>query len=168
MSWQHINSTFSVECKRTLCVQSQHSLNSHINAPKLVALKHDLAHLLAVPQRVHGRLGQENFATSSVDLELLVEGKVPQVLHVVPLLDDAVLHGIADLQHGSGSGSLVAAHDILDDHVALAGAALFLGTQDRSAHDGRVLELGEVLGCVADLKEAGTAIENCLGAVLES
>lgn len=84
------------------------------------------------------------------------------MLHVVPLLDNTVLHGIANLQHGPGRGGLVTAHDVLDDHVAFASAAFFLGTQDRRAHDGGVLELGEVLGGVADFEEAGTAIEDCV------
>lgn len=89
------------------------------------------------------------------------------MLHVVPLLDDAVFHRVADLQHGAGGSSLVAAHDVLDDHVAVPAAALLLGPQDRSADDGGVLELREVLGRVADLEEAGAAIEDCVTSVLE-
>jgi len=142
-----------------LCVQRQHGLDGNVDTAEAVAVKHDLAHLLPVLEGVHGRLGQQDLTACGVDLHLLVEGVVPQVLHVVPLLDDAVLHGVGYLQHGTGGGRLVAAHDVLDDHVALAGT-LLLGTQDRPAYDGGVLELGEVLGGIADLEESGTAIED--------
>lgn len=142
----------------TLSVERQHRLDGHVDTPKLIPLKHDLAHLLAVLERVEGRLRQQDLAAARVDLELLEKGIVPQVLHVVPLLDDAVLHGVADLQHGARLGRLVAAHDVLDLEVR---AALFLGTQDRPADDGRELEFGKVLRRIADLEEAGAAIEDC-------
>lgn len=142
-------------------VQRQHGLDGHVDTAKGIAIKHDLAHLLPVLERVHGGLRQQDLAALGLDLHLLVEGVVPEVLHVVPLLDNAVLHGVGYLQHGAGGGGLVTAHDVLDDHVGLAKAgALLLGTYDRSADDGGVLELGEVLGGVADFEEAGTAIEN--------
>lgn len=80
------------------------------------------------------------------------------MLHVVPPLDDAVLHGVGYLEHGAGGGGLVATHDVLDDDVIIA-APLF-GSQDRAADDGRELVLGEVLRGVADFQEAGAPIED--------
>lgn len=93
-----------------------------------------------------------------VDFEFLEECVVPQVLHVVPFLDDAVLHWIADLQHGAGRRRFVAAHNVLDHHIR---AAFLFGTEDWSANDGGVLEFGEVLCGIADFEEAGAAIEHC-------
>lgn len=135
--------------EHTLRIQSQHSLNSHINTPKTIPLEHDLAHLLAVPEGIHGRFGEEDLAATGVDLHLVEEGVVPEVLHVVPFLDDAVLHRIGNLEHGASSGGLVAAHDVLDDHAVRVGPALF-GSQYRSSHDRGKLVLGEVLGGVPD------------------
>lgn len=137
--------------KHTLRIQSQHSLNSDIDTTEAVALEHDLAHLLAVPEGVHGGLGEEDLAAAGVDLHLVEEGVVPEVLHVVPLLDDAVLHGVGDLEHGAGGGRLVAAHDVLDGEPVRLGAAALLGPQDRPPHDRRELVFGEVLGRVSDL-----------------
>jgi hypothetical protein len=79
------------------------------------------------------------------------------MLHIIPLLDDTVLHGVADLKHGASGGGLVTAHDVLDDNVAVG---LLLRSQDRSADDGRVLVLGEILRSISDLEEAGTAVED--------
>lgn len=151
----------SISARRTLGIQGQHRLDRHVDAAEAVALEHDLAHLLAVLERVHGRLRQQDLAALGVRLHLLVEGVVPEVLHVVPLLHDAVLHRVADLEHSAGGGGLVAAHDVLDDHIVdLLRGALLLGPQDRPADDGRVLEFGEVLGGVADLEETGAAVED--------
>lgn len=73
---------------------------------------------LAVLGGVHGGLGQEDLAVAGVDVELLrAEGVVPQVLHVVPVPDDAVLHGVVDLQHGAQLAGLVAHHQILEGGV---------------------------------------------------
>jgi hypothetical protein len=79
------------------------------------------------------------------------------MFHIVPLLNDAVLHGVADLEHCSRSGSFVTAHDILDDNIAIG---LLLGTKDRSAYDGGVLMLGEVLRGISDLEETGASVED--------
>jgi hypothetical protein len=51
-------------------------------------------------------------------------------------------YGIGDLQHGSGSGSLVAAHDVLELDIQ---TSLLFGTEDGAADDGGVLLFGEVL-----------------------
>jgi DUF1009 family protein len=113
--------------------------------------------VLSVLQRVHRRLRQENLLPVRVHLELLVKRVIPQVLHVVPLLDNAVLHGVADLEHGAGGSRVVAAHDVLDDNIAVGP---FLRSQDGPAHDGRELVLGEVLRGISDLEEAGAAVED--------
>ena len=64
----------------------------NVHAAEVVLLEHDVAHLLAVLERVHGRFGEEDLAAGGVDLHLLVEGEVPEVFHVIPSLDDPVLH----------------------------------------------------------------------------
>lgn len=141
----------------TLGVESQNGLDCNVDTAESISIKHNLAHLLAVLKRVHGRLRQEDLLALRVDLELLVKGVIPKMLHVIPLLDDTVLHGVADLEHGSGGGGLVTAHDILDNEIAIG---LLLRTQDRPADDGGVLMLGEVLRGISDLEETGTSIED--------
>lgn len=64
---------------------------------------------------VHGGLGQKDLAVAGVDVELLwAKGVVPQVLHVIPVPDNAVLHGVVDLQHGAQLAGLVPDHQILE------------------------------------------------------
>lgn len=132
-------------------------MNGDVYTAESVSVKHDLAHLLAVPERVHRRFCEQNLLAFGVDLELLVKSIIPQVLHVIPLLDDAILHGVAYLQHGAGGGRLVTAHDVLDYYVIVR---LLLRSQNRPADNGRKLVLGKVLRSVADLEEAGAAVED--------
>lgn len=79
------------------------------------------------------------------------------MLHVLPILDNSVLHGIADLQHRPSRRRVVTAHDVLDDHIVVC--PLF-GSEDRPTDNRRILVLGEVLGGISDLEESGTAVEN--------
>lgn len=154
-----VASTASVKLREqlTLRVQGQDGLDGNVNTSESVSIKHDLAHLLPVLERVHRRLCQEDLLALRIHLELLKKSIIPEVLHVIPLLDDAVLHGIADLKHRSGGGGLVTAHDVLDHQVAVR---LLLGPEDWPTDDGRVLVLGEVLRGISDLEETGTAVED--------
>ena len=78
--------------ERTLSVQGQHRLYSHIDAAEVVSFKHDFAHLLSVFERVHRWLGQEDLAPRGADFHLFVKCVVPEVRHVVPVFHDAVFH----------------------------------------------------------------------------
>ena len=53
-----------------------------------------LGHLLSVGLGVEGGLGQEDGVLLRGDTELVVEGVVPDLLHVVPVGDDTVLNGV--------------------------------------------------------------------------
>lgn len=130
---------------RTLGIECEDGLDCDVDAAKLVILKHDLGHLLAVLERVHRGLGEEDLAPARVDLEFLLERVVPQDLHVVPVLDDAVVHGLRQLQERAVLGRLVPDHDVLDGRRRGALAAL-LGAQDRATDQGRESVRGEVCG----------------------
>jgi len=83
------------------------------------------------------------------------------MLHVVPLLDNTILHGIGDLEHGAGGGGLITAHNVLDDDV-IVGASLF-SSQDRSADDGWELVFGEILRSVSNLEETSASVKDWSG-----
>lgn len=142
-----------------MSIKSQYGLDRNVDTTEAVALEHDLTHLLAVLEGVHRGLSQEDLATTGVDLELFEEGEVPEVLHVVPVPDDTILHRIRYLKHGAGGSSLISTHDVLDDQVAGVGA-LFFATQDRPADHRGELVLGEVLGGIANLEETGASIKD--------
>jgi hypothetical protein len=72
-------------------VERKDGLDRHVHGRHVERLEHDLSHLLAVGLRVERRLGQEDRVLLGRDAELVVEGVVPDLLHVVPVGDDAVL-----------------------------------------------------------------------------
>merc|ERR1711992_166191 len=63
-------------------------------AGMLKVSEHDLGHLLPVGLGVEGGLGKEDGLLLGGNAELVVEGVVPDLLHVVPVGDDSVLDGV--------------------------------------------------------------------------
>ncbi|KFZ66086.1 hypothetical protein N338_07072, partial [Podiceps cristatus] len=74
-------------------VQGQHGLDGHVHGRGVEGLKHDLylRHLLPVGLGVEGGLCQQHGVLLGSHAQLVVEGVVPDLLHVVPVGDDAVL-----------------------------------------------------------------------------
>merc|ERR1712061_29069 len=75
-------------------VQGEHSLDGDVHGGHVEGLEHDLGHLLPVGLGVEGGLDQEDGLLLGGDTELVVEGVVPDLLHVIPVGDDSVLHGV--------------------------------------------------------------------------
>merc|ERR1719443_1617253 len=75
-------------------VKGEHSLDGDIHGRHVEGLEHDLGHLLPVGLGVQGGLSQEDGLFLGGDTQLIVEGVVPDLLHVVPVGDDTVLHGV--------------------------------------------------------------------------
>ena len=136
-AWEAIKSTATAaihvewDAKLTLGIEGQDGLDGDIDALEAILLKHALDHLFPVGLGVHGRLSQHDLGVPGVNFELLVEGVIPQVTHVRPVLDDTVLHGVGHLEDRSQFGGLVAHHDIPDCHIS---NRLFC-TQDRATDD---------------------------------
>ena len=57
-----------------------------------------LGHLLPVGLGVEGSLSQEDGVLLGGDTELVVEGVVPDLLHVIPVGHDTVLNGVLEGQ----------------------------------------------------------------------
>ena len=72
-------------------VQGQHGLDGDVHGRAVEGLKHDLGHLLAVGLGVERGLSEQDRVLLGGDTQLVVEGVVPDLLHVVPVGDDAVL-----------------------------------------------------------------------------
>merc|ERR1719264_1812345 len=75
-------------------VEGQDSLDGHVHGGGVEGLEHDLGHLLPVGLGVEGGLGQEDWVLLWGHTQLVVEGVVPDLLHVVPVGHDSVLNGI--------------------------------------------------------------------------
>ena len=82
-------------------VEREHGLDVDVHGGHVEGLEHDLRHALAVGLGVLGGLGEEHGVGLGGDAQLVVEGVVPDFLHVVPVGDDAVLDGVFQGQHSS-------------------------------------------------------------------
>ena len=87
-------------------VQREHGLDSHVEGWAVEGLEHDLGHLLAIAFWVERRLGQQHGVLLGRDTQLVVEGMVPDLLHVVPVGDDAVLDGVFERENTCVSHAL--------------------------------------------------------------
>ena len=110
-------------------VQGEDSLDPDVHGRAVEGLEHDLRHLLAVRLRVHRGLCEEDRVVLRGNTQLVEEGVVPDLLHVVPVRDDTVLDRVLDQQDTTlrlcvvanvglllcrphhGGGSLRAPHD---------------------------------------------------------
>jgi hypothetical protein len=79
-----------------LALLSSH-LDGNVAGLEAVLFEHDLDHLLAVGERVHRGLGEEDLAFPGIDLELLEEGIVPHVFSILPVAHDAVIEWVGNL-----------------------------------------------------------------------
>merc|ERR1712155_230115 len=75
-------------------IQGEDSLDGDVHGGHVEGLKHDLGHLLTVGLGVEGSLSQEDGLLLGGNTELVVEGVVPDLLHVIPVGDDSVLNGV--------------------------------------------------------------------------
>merc|ERR1719300_1465776 len=98
-------------------VQRQHSLDVHVHGRCVEGLKHDLGHLLPVGLGVERCLGQEDWVLLRGDTELVVEGVMPDLLHVVPVGHDAVLDGVLEGEDASLGLGLVPNVGVLLTHA---------------------------------------------------
>ena len=105
-------------------VQGQDSLDGHIHGGDVEGLKHDLGHLLSVGLGVQGGFSEQGGVLLGGNSQLVVEGVVPDLLHVVPVSDDTVLDGVLQSQDTPLALGLVADVGILlthTDHDTLKG-----------------------------------------------
>merc|ERR1712128_60077 len=108
-------------------VQGEHSLDSNIHGGAVEGLEHDLCHLLPVGLRVEGSLSQEDGLLLRGHTELIVEGMVPDFLHIIPVGDDSVLNGVLEGEDTPLGLGLVTNIGVLlshtNHHSLVAGAA---------------------------------------------
>ena len=96
-----------------------------------------LCHLFAVSFGVKRRLGEQDRVLLGGDTELVVERVMPDLLHVVPVGDNAVLDGVLQRQDTSlalGLVSDVAVFLTHTDHNALQTANISLSVEQSDFH----------------------------------
>ena len=135
-------------------VQGEHGLDGDVHSGGVEGLEHDLGHLLAVGLGVEGGLSQKHGVLLGGHAQLVVEGVVPDLLHVVPVGHDAVLDGVLERQDTALGLSLVADVGVLlahANHDALV---------TRAAHDGGKHGAGGVVTGEAGLAHAGAVVDH--------
>merc|ERR1712149_153058 len=73
-------------------IQREDSLDGNVHGGHVEGLEHDLGHLLPVGLGVEGSLSQEDGLLLRGNTELVVEGVMPDLLHIIPVGDDTVLN----------------------------------------------------------------------------
>merc|ERR1712050_746381 len=106
-------------------IEGEDSLDGDIHGGHVEGLEHDLGHLLTVSLGVEGSLSKEDGLLLRGDTELIVEGVVPDLLHVIPVGDDSVLNGVLKGEDTSLGLGLISNIGILlshtDHHTPVAG-----------------------------------------------
>merc|ERR1719173_297793 len=141
-------------------VQGEHSLDGHVHGGHVEGLEHDLGHLLPVSLWVQGSFSQENGLFLGGNTEFVVEGVVPDLLHVIPVGDDAVLHGVLQGEDTPLGLGLVTDIGILLSHAHHD--ALVPGP----AHDGGEHSPGGIVSGEPGLAHAGAIVNDQSGNVL--
>merc|ERR1719468_1384606 len=98
-------------------VQGEDSLDGDIHGGHVEGLEHDLGHLLTVSLWVEGSLSQEDRLLLRGNTELIVEGVVPDLLHIIPVSDDSMLNGVLEGKDTSLGLSLISNIGILLSHT---------------------------------------------------
>ncbi|KAK3923805.1 Formin-E [Frankliniella fusca] len=133
-------------------VQGEHGLDGDVHGGAVEGLEHDLGHLFTVSLGVKGGLGEQDGVLLGGDTELVVEGVVPDLLHVIPVGDDTVLDGVLEGEDTSLGLGLVADVAVLlthtDHHTLVTGAT------DDGGEDGA----GRVVAGEAGLAHAGAIV----------
>merc|ERR1712025_772494 len=98
-------------------IEGEDSLDGNIHGGHVEGLEHDLGHLLTVSLGVEGSLSEEDRLFLGGNTELIVEGVVPDLLHVIPVGDDSVLNGVLEGEDTSLGLCLISNIGILLSHT---------------------------------------------------
>merc|ERR1712244_194502 len=72
-------------------IEGEDSLDGNIHGGHVEGLKHDLSHLLTVSLGVKGSFSKEDGLLLRGNTKFIVEGVMPDLLHIIPVGDDTVL-----------------------------------------------------------------------------
>merc|ERR1740131_176885 len=135
-------------------IEGEDSLDCNIHSGHVEGLEHDLGHLLTVSLGVEGSLSQKDGLLLRGNTELIVEGVVPDLLHVIPVGDDSVFNGVLEGEDTSLGLGLISNIGILlshtDHHTLVA----------RTANNGGEDSSGSVISSKSSLAHAGAIVND--------
>merc|ERR1712165_323030 len=117
----------------TRSVEGKDSLDGNIHSGHVEGLEHDLSHLFTVSLGVEGSLSEEDGLLLGGNTEFIVEGVMPDLLHIIPVGDDTVFNRVLQGEDTSLGLSLVTDVGILlthTDHDTLVAGASNDGGED--------------------------------------
>lgn len=98
-------------------VQRQDSLDGDVESGGVEGLEDNLGHLLTVGLGVNGGLSEQDGVLLRGNTQLVVEGVMPDLLHVVPVGDNTVLDGISQGEDTTLGLSLITNVRVLLTHT---------------------------------------------------
>merc|ERR1719463_890406 len=98
-------------------IEGEDSLDGNIHSGHIEGLEHDLGHLLTVSLGVEGSLSEEDGLFLRGNTEFIVEGVVPDLLHIIPVGDDSMLNGVLEGKDTSLGLGLISNISILLSHT---------------------------------------------------
>merc|ERR1712213_86975 len=98
-------------------IEGEDGLDGNVHGGHVEGLEHDLSHLLTVSLGVEGSLSKEDGLLLGGNTEFIVEGVMPDLLHIIPVGDDTVFNGVLQGEDTSLGLSLITDIGILLTHT---------------------------------------------------
>merc|ERR1719228_2237297 len=111
------NMIWVIFSRLALGLRGEDSLDGNIHRGHVEGLEHDLGHLLTVSLGVERSLSKKDRLLLRGNTELVVEGVMPDLLHLIPVSDDSVLNGVLEGEDTSLGLSLIPNIGILLSHT---------------------------------------------------
>merc|ERR1712088_142473 len=140
-------------------IEGEDGLDGNIHGGHVEGLEHDLSHLFTVSLGVEGSLSKEDGLLLGCNTEFIVEGVMPDLLHIIPVGDDTVFNRVLQGEDTSLGLSLVTDIGILlthTDHDTLVAGA---------SNDGGEDSPGGVITSESSLAHAGAIVDNQSGGI---
>merc|ERR1712026_491068 len=140
-------------------IEGEDGLDGNIHGGHVEGLEHDLSHLLTVSLGVEGSLSEEDGLFLGGNTELIVEGVMPDLLHVIPVGDDTVFNRVLQGEDTSLGLSFISNIGILlthTDHDTLVTGA---------SNNGREDSPGGVISSETGFAHAGAIVNDKSGSI---
>merc|ERR1711944_65581 len=132
----------------------QDSLNGNIHSWCVEGLKHDLSHLFPVGLRVEWGLCEKDWVLLRCNTELIVKCVMPDLLHVIPVSDNAVLDGVLQGKNTPLGLGLVSHIGVLLSHANHDTLVTW------ASNNGREDSTGGIISSESSLAHAGAIVDN--------
>merc|ERR1719474_1469291 len=98
-------------------IEGKDGLDCNVHGGHVKGLEHDLSHLLTVGLGVKGSFSKKDRLLLRGNTELIVEGVVPDLLHIIPVSDDSMLNRVLQGEDTSLGLGLISNIGILLSHT---------------------------------------------------